>query len=205
MNSFLSTVGAQFLHGELIRSYEPQQIGQQNYDCTVWDAAKATTATLVILRPMTLSAPSAPGDKFVGGGMPQLQENNPINQVIDEAQIIWPGRQFGCIVSVGTGCTNLKPLNPKLEFHELTKTLIVIAADAKTTEGEVLETKLGGDLETSKKYFRFGVEDEIDDISLSAFERGPWMEVKAMRFLEGQAEKITACAKSLVHPTPVAC
>lgn len=198
MNSFVCTVRVQSVYCELIRSYESRQIGQQNYNCALWEAARATTAAPIFFEPIILNASGA---TFVGGG---IRANKPVNQIIHEAQRIWPERRFGCIIGIGTGWTSLQPLNLKLKLHEVLKTLTGITTDAHNTEMEFIGTELGKDLQTNKKCFRFSVEEHIGDISTAAFEKQPWMEATTAAFLEGQAEKIAACTRNMVNPTSLA-
>lgn len=65
------------------------------FDAKVWEAARATSAALTFFKEMVIA-----DVKYGDGG---TGWNNPTDEVIDEAHRIWPNRQIGCLVSLGTG------------------------------------------------------------------------------------------------------
>jgi predicted acylesterase/phospholipase RssA len=81
----------------LFRSYRCQ--GFDANKCTIWQAARCTSATPSFFKRMFVDVP-APGGWYVDGG---VQFNNPSELALDEAGRIWtPVKRF-CLVSVGTG------------------------------------------------------------------------------------------------------
>lgn len=65
----------------------------------IWEACRATSAMPSYFEPIDI------GDKgvqetFVDGG---LGYNNPVEQVVEEARLLFPGRKVACVVSIGTG------------------------------------------------------------------------------------------------------
>jgi len=94
----------------LFRSYECQ--GFNPAMCTIWQAARATTAAPSFFRPIFIETP-APGGWFLDGGM---GHNNPSELALDEAQRIWVNVQRFCLVSIGTGKQmNVELLDPRLD------------------------------------------------------------------------------------------
>lgn len=63
--------------------------------CTIVEAARATSAAPFYFRSQKIG-----GDHYVDGG---LGTNNPCSWLVNEAESLWPGRQHGLILSVGTG------------------------------------------------------------------------------------------------------
>jgi hypothetical protein len=139
------------------------------------------------------------GATFVDGA---VRANNPIQLVVDEAERIWPNRPFGCVVSIGTGWKNIKPIaTSKPRLHEVLKTLTEIAMDANTKAREFANTKLGAQLQRNEKYFRFFVSQGLENINLADWEKLPWMETMTIPYLSDNALSIIACGKNLVHPS----
>ena len=111
---FVCTTRAHTTCSELLRSYKTTTIGEKDYDCFIWEAARATTAAPVFFDPVTLEED---GVTFTDGG---IRDNNPINRVINEAELLWPGRPIGCVVSIGTGWKLIKPLETqKSKLHNI--------------------------------------------------------------------------------------
>jgi ankyrin repeat protein len=65
------------------------------FEAKVWEAARATSAAPTFFQPMVID-----GIRYGDGG---TGWNNPTEEAIDEAHIIWPKRPIGCLISIGTG------------------------------------------------------------------------------------------------------
>lgn len=76
----------------LLRSYE---VDGTEIPCTILQAARATSAAPTYFPEMEIDE-----DMYVDGG---IGYNNPSEEAIREARRIWPERQIGCLVSIGTG------------------------------------------------------------------------------------------------------
>jgi patatin-like phospholipase/acyl hydrolase len=81
----------------LFRSY--QCTGYNADKCTIWEAARATSAAPTFFKPIKIEIPT-PGGTFVDGG---LTHNNPAELALLEAQRIWSTVKRFCLVSIGTG------------------------------------------------------------------------------------------------------
>src|SRR5213078_4792779 len=62
---------------------------------SIWQAARATSAALTYLPPIIID-----DVEYCDGG---FGWNNPVEEAIAEAHMLWPKRPIGCLVSVGTG------------------------------------------------------------------------------------------------------
>ena len=81
----------------LFRSYTCP--GFPSTRCTIWQAARATSAAPTFFKAMHIDQPS-PGMDYVDGG---LGHNNPSILAREEAKRIWPESKSCCLISIGTG------------------------------------------------------------------------------------------------------
>lgn len=92
----------------MLRSYDSRREPPPEFECTIWQAGRATSATGLAFKPIQIG-------QYVfideGGGT-----FNPAPQALDEAVINeWPGRELGVFVSVGTG---KRPSGTNHQQHE---------------------------------------------------------------------------------------
>ncbi|KAG6894201.1 hypothetical protein C0993_012074, partial [Termitomyces sp. T159_Od127] len=81
----------------VFRTYEALY---DNYDCTVVQAACATTATPDLFKPMSINS-NGMIESFVGAG---LNDSNPINIMLEEAVMLFGlSQSVACMVSIGAG------------------------------------------------------------------------------------------------------
>ncbi|KDQ55410.1 hypothetical protein JAAARDRAFT_98007, partial [Jaapia argillacea MUCL 33604] len=69
------------------------------FNCQVWEAAQATTATPTIFKAIKIGEPFMQ-QLFIDAG---IGCNNPIKQVIQEAKLIFSSQHIACILSIGAG------------------------------------------------------------------------------------------------------
>jgi predicted acylesterase/phospholipase RssA len=81
----------------IFRTYSGEEVRPNK--CTLWQAARATSAAPSFFMPMFIDTPR-PGIRYVDGG---LGYNNPAHVALDEARRIWPTSKQFCLVSIGTG------------------------------------------------------------------------------------------------------
>lgn len=83
----------------------------QNYSCV--EVGLATSAAPVYFPPTKITQDTVPGNFYIDGG---IYQNNPTNLSYTLAQTMFPGMSKCCILSVGTGLTNigfdLEPFTP---------------------------------------------------------------------------------------------
>lgn len=141
------------VHPVLLRSYETSSATERDYTCHIWEAARATSAAPLFFEPVTLKASGA---TFVDGAM---RLSNPIFEVLNEAERLFPGVGLRCIISVGTGWTDVQGLcNSKLRVHDVVKTCIDLSTDATNEAQKFIKDKRGRKLLDSRRYFRFDVD-----------------------------------------------
>ncbi|KDQ51869.1 hypothetical protein JAAARDRAFT_102817, partial [Jaapia argillacea MUCL 33604] len=81
----------------LFRNYQVPK--GATFNCLVWEAARAISATPTIFKAIRIGEPSIQG-LFIDAG---IGCNNPIKQVLQEAKLIFPSQHVACVLSIGAG------------------------------------------------------------------------------------------------------
>ena len=192
--SFVCAASAASTHIEMLRSYPSRRIGHRNYDCFVWEAVRATSAAPLFFESITLEASKA---TFVDGG---VRANNPIDQLTGEARQLWPDRNIGCLVSLGTGVKVPQGFNSKKSrLHEVLQSLADIATDADNKARDFRDTQEGRELIRAKKYYRYSIPQGVGDVDLADFEIIPYIESMALPYVLDVDDSIEECARSLAQ------
>jgi predicted acylesterase/phospholipase RssA len=148
------------------RSYRARKY--QTVDCKIWEAARATSATPTFFEPIIIGDPGT-SQPYVDGGMGC---NNPIAQVLEEAELVFPTRRVACVISLGAGRAQTlaipRPgwLGQVLPL-DLVQAMRGIATDCEQKAQEVARRFQG----LPDFYFRFNVEQGMQDIGLAQWER----------------------------------
>jgi len=110
---------------------------------------------------------SIEGEPFIDGGMGR---NNPINQVLEEAKLMFPGRHIDCIVSLGTGQAKTIQIPGKRErslSHEVIKAMKNMAIDCEASAQDATRHFE----HTPGVYRRFNVDQGMQDVGLEQWEK----------------------------------
>src|SRR6266487_470 len=81
----------------LFRTYDVPK--RETYNCMIWEAARATSATPAFFKSIVIGGQGSL-QPYIDGGMGC---NNPISQVLEEAELVFPGQNVTCIISIGSG------------------------------------------------------------------------------------------------------
>lgn len=147
-----------------LRSY--RLLSQPNIPATICQAALATSAATTFFDPVSIDDRS-----FADGG---FGANNPVNEVEGEASDIWCPETgdlkplVKCFISIGTGNPGIKPFEDGL-LGFLSKTMVEIATETENTEAEFIARWRGHYDE--KRYFRFNVEQGLQDVGMDEYNR----------------------------------
>ncbi|KIW95345.1 uncharacterized protein Z519_03929 [Cladophialophora bantiana CBS 173.52] len=191
--TFVSAVNAVTTHAELLRTYRLNKPGQTHYPCTVWEAARATSAAPMYFEPIEIGGKIK--TTFVDGG---LRDNNPVGLVTAEAHRIWPGRKIGCLVSLGTGVTQPESLSvTKSRLHEVLTTLASMTTDAHNRHLEFRNSEEGRGLLNDKKYFRFSPTQGFGQVSMEDFEKADSMVQFARDYVREHDDAFEHCVALL--------
>lgn len=130
-------------------------------DCTIWEAARATSAAATFFDPIQIGR-----QKFVDGA---TGFNNPVEVVLEEAVSIWPDAisRIQCLVSIGTGVQEIKDFGDNLK--EVIETLEAIATETEETERRFF--KIHKTLGIGDRYFRFNVDRGLGGIGLDEHQK----------------------------------
>lgn len=147
----------------LFRSYTVLE--NSGPDCTISEALHATMAYPNLFKSITIIESSIP-QSFVGG---ELGCSNPIAHVLSEVRRVYPDRQVGCIISIGAGhaCTVQVP-NPSR--WRRTQDMVVMK-DMATDSERVAEEMVARFEGTENVYFRFNVDQGMQDMTDGSWER----------------------------------
>ncbi|KAG8528968.1 uncharacterized protein KY384_006657 [Bacidia gigantensis] len=179
---------------ELIRNYVSNAADQENYDCTVWEAGSATAAAPMYFDSVTFARSRT---EFTDGG---LNINCPVNELVNEATRIWPAKEIGCLVSLGTGWTQPSEIPKRLDKF------LIGSVKMLTNAEKLVETftkhPIGRELLKSNRFFRFNVEQGMDQFELDDWKELPRLS-ELTKFYLGRSEKAMAverCAAVLIDP-----
>src|SRR6266700_1144401 len=177
----------------LFRTYQSHKA---HLNCKIWEAARATSAAPNFFKRIEI------GNKqpFVDGG---LGCNKPSRVVLDEAEAVFGAHQIGCLVSIGTGQTEIinikKPgFLQQISPTDVVKALKAISTDCEATHEEML--CLFGNLPNT--YFRLNVEQGMQGIELSEWEKLANVEAHTTTYLRRKEvnEKLSLVVNAIKHP-----
>lgn len=152
----------------LLRSYRSDD--EIPIDCTIWEAARATTAAPTFFKPIDIKRQGGHTTKFMDAGM---RINNPLELVLKEAQLCYGSeRKVQCVVSLGTGHPGVVGIDKQSVYAiSLVQVLMKIATDCISVDESYAGRFHGHD----KFYFRFNLEHGAENISLK-----DWKEIDTL-------------------------
>jgi hypothetical protein len=175
-----------------LRSYNLPD--EPNIRATICQAALATSAATTFFDPISI------GDRsFADGG---LGANNPVDEVEGEASNIWCSETgdlkplVKCFISIGTGNPGIRPYEDGL-IKFLGETVVQIATETESTEKKFIARYAKQSDE--KRYFRFNVEQGLQEIGLDEYNKKGTMEAATEGYLTHMAQKfrVRDCIQNL--------
>ncbi|KAG5642523.1 hypothetical protein DXG03_002596 [Asterophora parasitica] len=154
----------------IFRSHDVPE--NQTANCKIWEAARATSAAPTFFKRVSIDHDGLP-EEFVDAG---LGCNNPVNEVYNEAQLVFGrDREISCIVSIGTGHPKVIGFSAPDKFERLLPVALIgvlqsIATDCEKV-AEDFERKYNSDPSKSKVFFRFNVQQGLQDVSLAEWNK----------------------------------
>ncbi|KAG8845961.1 hypothetical protein FRB91_001287 [Serendipita sp. 411] len=142
----------------LFRTYASRESNAVR-DCKIWEAIRATSAAPTFFGPIHID-----GSVYVDGG---FGCNNPCEQVYEEAQKIWPGREIGVMLSLGTGMPRVLSLENPSYLDRLWPKPWIQTLERIATQCQAIHNQMYKKRELRGKYFRFNVEQGLQTVSLS--------------------------------------
>ncbi|KAJ7105341.1 FabD lysophospholipase-like protein, partial [Mycena epipterygia] len=145
----------------LFRSYNTPN--EPASECMIWEAARATSATPGLFKPMEIEL-QGHGQQYIDGS---IGNNNPTSLVLEEANQMYPTRPIVLVSSIGSGHPDVIQISQPLSSSTIAKALKMIAADCEKTHGETAR-KLHS---TPNTYFRFNVEQGMQGLEAQHWEK----------------------------------
>ena len=168
----------------LLRTYQSREIP---FDCKIWEAARATSATPTLFKSIEIGREQS----FIDGG---LGCNNPSRLLLDEAKGLFGNRQIGCLVSIGAGQTKIVSIRKPGIFQWIAPTDVIEVLKAIATDCEAThETMLGLFANSPHTYFRLNVEQGMQGIDISDWEKLSKVEAHTIQYMKRKEvdEKLT--------------
>jgi hypothetical protein len=156
----------------LLRSYDSRKEPSPEYDCTIWEAGRATSATGLAFKPIQVGQ-----SVFLDEGAGQY---NPAPFVLDEACVNeWPGREVGVFVSIGTGKRPAGSDNNQHlwyegfmgEFAEARRRLISKIEGCEDTHQYMVKEGLSKRGVNIENYYRLNVEIGVGEFGMNEYNR----------------------------------
>ncbi|KAJ5741099.1 phosphorylase superfamily protein [Penicillium malachiteum] len=122
--------------------------------CTIWEVARATSAATTFFAPISVGRDEV---EFIDAG---FGYNNPCEELIREAQRVFPGHKELCILSIGAGIGSVVDIGD-------TRMAIIDALKLIATSSRKVSERLSDRYGDSGQYFRFDVDRGLGDIRLS--------------------------------------
>jgi len=212
----------------LFRSYEC--MGHNADICSIWEAARATSAAPSFFKPITIENP-LPKSTYVDGG---LQNNNPAELARAEAQKIWPRAKRFCIVSIGTG--RLKAIRILSDFKNssppkalkmfkwipglttarrvpsginsaksIARACVDLVTNSEAVHQRLLKESKSSDPERQFPYHRFNVDRDMQNIGLQEWSKMEEMASHTAVYMEeGEGVlRLNRCVKDLMNPPEI--
>jgi predicted acylesterase/phospholipase RssA len=177
----------------LFRTYQSHET---QVVCKVWEAARATSAAPTIFKHIRMGN----NQPFIDGG---LGCNNPSKLVLDEAKVVFPTCQIGCLVSIGAGQGGIISIKKPGFFQQIIPTDVIkaikeMATDCEATHEDML--LLFGN--SPGIYFRLNVEQGMQGIKLSDWEKMAIVEAHTVQYLRRKEvnERLTLVVKAIKCP-----
>ncbi|KAK2736260.1 hypothetical protein FQN55_001719 [Onygenales sp. PD_40] len=160
----------------LLRSYDSRKEPPPEFNCTIWQAGRATSATGLAFKPIQIGQ-----HVFVDEGAGKY---NPAPQILDEAAVNeWPGREVGVFVSIGTGKRPAGTNHMQHEwwedvfsdslgnFAEARRRLISKIEGCEKTHQAMLREHLAKRNVPLENYFRLNVEVGVGEFGMNEWNR----------------------------------
>ncbi|KAK6813540.1 Patatin-like phospholipase [Aspergillus parasiticus SU-1] len=172
----------------LLRSYDSRKEPPPEFNCTIWQAGRATSATGLAFKPIQIGQ-----HVFIDEGTGTY---NPAPQVLDEATVNeWPGREVGVFISVGTGKRPPGTNNRQHEwwedffgdalgtFAEARRRLIAKIEGCEDIHKDMLREHLAKRNVVKDNYYRLNVEVGVGEFGMNEWNRLADISTNTRRYL----------------------
>lgn len=160
--------------------------------CTIWQAARATTAAPLYFPPIRFGNPPT---NYVYGS---LNYNNPVRSLYDEAKIVWGKscREIKCIISIGTGVPPLKATGDT--GKKILESLVTIATDTQRTADEFADEMEQSEENAKVAYFRLNVDRGLENMKLQEWKQFDMLTGATTYYLNNHKADLEKCVAALL-------
>jgi patatin-like phospholipase/acyl hydrolase len=165
--------------------------------CKIWEAARATSAAPTFFKRIEIGR----GQPFIDGG---LGRNNPSRVVLDEANALFRARPIGCLVSIGTGQAEIISIKKPGFLQQVIPTDVIEALKGISTDCEATHQDMQRLFANSPNtYFRLNVEQGMQGIELSEWEKLAHVEAYTMNYMRTKEvdEKLDLVVNAIKSPS----
>ncbi|KAJ7105267.1 acyl transferase/acyl hydrolase/lysophospholipase [Mycena epipterygia] len=145
----------------LFRSYDTPD--EPASECMIWEAARATSATPGLFKPMEIGLQGIK-QSYVDGS---IGNNNPTSLVLEEAKQMYLTRPIVLVSSIGSGHPDVIQISQPLSSSTMAKALKMIATDCEKMHEETARKFRS----TPNTYFRFNVEQGMHGLEAQHWEK----------------------------------
>src|ERR1700722_14717226 len=164
-------------------------------DCMIWQVVRATSAATTFFKSIKCGRDEI---EFIDAG---FGYNNPCGVLLDEAQRTFPDCELGCVLSIGTGLSDVVQI--KDSRRSILNALKNMASSSKKVANRLkdqFEDRRFGD---GPIYYRFNVPRGLEDISLSDWNETSTISAHTRNYLEEDRKQINLCANTLRAATRI--
>ncbi|KAK0643728.1 acyl transferase/acyl hydrolase/lysophospholipase [Cercophora newfieldiana] len=176
----------------LLRTYTPRDPGQANHSVKIWQAARATSAAPPLFEPITIEDC---GLTLLDGA---FRLNNPINETLSEACDIDPDREYGCVISIGTGVADVPSLENSRFLLKVARACVQISLDCEEVAAKFVKGPTGRRIHESGRYFRFNVPRRLHAVGIDDWEKHEAVQEYVETYLETMGQQLDKCARTLL-------
>ncbi|OCL10096.1 FabD/lysophospholipase-like protein [Glonium stellatum] len=159
-----------------------------------WEpTARATSAGPLYFDPISFGSPPK---KYIDDA---LHHNNPVRVLWDEANTVWKeqsGRNIACIISIGTGKPPPRAVGERAD--QLLRSLVKMVTDTEAAAQGFSDENYYRDEAERPAYFRFNVEQGLEDVGLEEWEQFEKLTEATDAYLDSRRQEVGACVNSLL-------
>ncbi|KAJ7675167.1 acyl transferase/acyl hydrolase/lysophospholipase [Mycena rosella] len=164
---------------ELFRSYNTPE--EPASGCMIWEAARATTATPDLFKPVEINL-GGRKQRYSGGC---LGYNNPTSLVLAEAHTLYPSRTVVLVTSIGSGHPGTIQIPESRSPGDLAQAMSQIVRDCEKTHEDNTHRFQG----ISNTYFRFNVQQGMQGLAPQDWEKSSEVSAHTGAYLKTQDVK----------------
>lgn len=172
----------------MLRSYDSRKEPAPEFNCTIWEAGRATCATGLAFKPIQIGQ-----SVFMDEGAGKF---NPAITALEEAFSEWPAREVGVFVSVGTGKRPEGSSVAEQEwwegflggsmgmFAEARRRLITKIEACETTHQQILKTELPRRGIPNDTYYRFNATSSVGSVGMNEWSAVSTIQTNTRKYLK---------------------